>query len=144
MNDTQVFGTYTSAQSILMALNAALALIPMGSKERTRTYQSSNYRDVDVAGVSAHAPDGTERWCLAIVGGARPEIELTMWHDVEAVCLAFTPSELAAMDRANAAMAGLLVSGLKRYRDHRAESLITALDDRHDLVLQTTLVEMAS
>ena len=138
------FTPHVPAVSILAAIKRELAKVPMGASQRARTYHSKSYRDVDVSGISAHAPDGTERWSLSIVGGMKPCIELAMWHNIQTASLAFSPYELAAIDRANAHLDGLIVSGLKRYdRDH-ALALTNALDDRHDLVIQSELEELAS
>ena len=137
------FAPHTEAFFILAKIKAEMAAIPMGRIARDRTYRHTCYRDVDVAGFSAHAPDGTERWSLSIVGGSRPQIELAMWHGVKSPCLAFTPYELAALDRANAHLDGLIVRALNQYEKGHAEALIVALDDRHDLVLQTALEGVA-
>lgn len=133
------FADHVRAHNILARIKAEISAVPLGEVARNRIYKHSVHQDVDVAGIAAHAPDGAERWSIDIVGGTCPLIELTMWHGVDTVSLAFTPYELAAIDRANAHLGGLIAKGLNRYDTPSTRALSMALDDRHDLVLQSAL-----
>jgi hypothetical protein len=133
------------AQTFFMAIKHELATIPMGTTVRNRLYSYGNYRDVDVASISGHAPDGTERWNLSITGGMRPRIELTMWHAIETPALAFTIHELAAIDRANNRLAGSIARALRANGDRLGGAMIATLEDRAERIQRPlVMVEVAS
>lgn len=127
--------THHKAVAFVAAIRRELDKVPMGATVRVKTYRYQRWDDIDAAAVIARAPDGAERWRLDIVGGIKPRVELTLWHEVREVSLALTGYEIAALERADAALWGALVQGLRHVGIKNARSLMLAFSELRDEVM---------